>query len=483
MIVQGVWQKGFDFLPSKPIVVEPVEAPLSSDAGLLPIRQLDEKLGLTAQFIAALHDRRAGGQISHSVGEMARGRIYGILAGYEDQNDHDTLCCDPVFKLVAGRRPSDDDLASQPTMSRFENSIDVRSLRALQDVLIDQFLASFAEPPRRLTLDIDTFDDPTHGQQQLTFFHGYYEQYQYQPRAITCADNDLVMMVCLLHGSAHPALGADDDVEYLVGRLRAAWPGVRIELRGDSGFGLPAMYEVCERLEIDYTFGLGMNATLKEKSDELLGFCRQEFARTGQPQRRFCSFWYQAGSWPAQRRVVVKVEVQDQGTNRRAVVTNRPGVFVLPGAVYDRYADRGESENRNKELKVNLAADRLSDHRYLANLFRLHLHTAAYNLLVRVRQVAAAPPSPAQLDPELPLEARTPDQKRRYFNRRRRDDPLGEGHACTWRLLLIKVAARVRESARRIVVELSGSWPHLANYAQVSDRVLAWPQRLHADPD
>lgn len=483
MIVQRVWQKRFGFLPSKPIVVEPVEAPLSSDAGLLPIRQFDEKLGLTAQFVAALGDRRNLERIRHTIPEMARSRIYGILAGYEDQNDHDTLSGDPIFKLVAGRRPSDDDLASQPTLSRFENNIDVRSLRALRDVLIDQFIASFAAPPRRLTFDIDTFDDPVHGQQQLTFFHGYYGQYQYLPRAITCAHNDLVVMVCLLHGSAHPALGADDDVNFLVRRLRAAWPGVRIVLRGDSGFGVPAMYEVCERLEIDYTFGLGMNVTLKAKSEELLTFCRQEYERTGQPQRRFCSFWYQAGSWPAQRRVVIKVEVQEQGTNRRAVVTNRPGVFVLPGAVYDEYADRGESENRNKELKLNLAADRLSDHRYLANLFRLYLHTAAYNLLVRVRQVAAAPPSPAQFDRELPLEARTPDQKRRYFNRRRRDDPLGEGHACTWRQRLIKVAARVRESARRIVVELSGSWPHLPHYAHVSDCVLAWPQRLHADPD
>lgn len=473
MIIQSVWQKCFDFVPGKRIVVAPVEESLTSDAGLLPIRQFDERLGLTAQFIAALQDGRSIGQVTHTLAEMTRSRIYGILADYEDQNDHDTLRSDPVFKLLAGRQPDDPDLASQPTLSRFENGVSVASLFRLCDVLIDQFIASFSAPPRRLTLDIDTFDDPAHGQQQLTFFHGYYDQYQYLPRAITCAQNDLAVTVCLLHGSAHPALGADDDVEYLVRRLRAAWPDVRIELRGDSGFGVPAMYEVCERLDVQYTFGLAMNETLKKNSAALLAHAQAEYERTGQPQRLFCDFWYQAKSWPAQRRVVVKVEVHAQGTNRRAVVSNRPGVLVLPGAVYDEYVDRGESENRNKELKRGLAADRLSDHRYMANLFRLYLHTAAHNLLVRLRRLVVDPPAPPRVEPDLPLEARRPHQKRRYFNRRRRHDPLGEGHPCTWQTRLIKVAARVRQTARRIVVELSGCWPYLDEYARISDRVLA----------
>ena len=188
MSLQSAWQKSFGFLGSKPIVVEPVEEHLSSDAGLLPIRQFDEQIGLTAEFAAALRDPRFGPFVDHSFAEMARMRIYGILAGYADQNDHDQLRYDPVFKLLAGRRPSDDELASQPTLSRFENAINIPSLWRLRDVFVDQFLASFDEPPRRLTFDIDTFDDPTHGDQQLTFFHGYYEQYQYQPRLITCAE-------------------------------------------------------------------------------------------------------------------------------------------------------------------------------------------------------------------------------------------------------------------------------------------------------
>jgi len=471
VIIQSVWQKSFDFF-GKPVVVEPSEAELTSDAGLLPIRQFDQRIRLTEQFAAALTDLRYQPSVDHTLREMVRMRIFGILADYPDQNDHDVLRSDPVFKLIAGRSPDADDLASQPTLSRFENAVDVRSLRRLQDVFIDQFIASFDEPPVRLTLDIDPFDDPTHGQQQLTFFHGYYRQYQYLPRVITCAENELVVMVCLLFGTAHPTLGASDDLEYLVGRLREAFPGVRIHLRADSGFGVPAMYEVSERLEIDFTIGIAMNATLKKKTDALLDFCVQQFDRTGQPQRRFAAFWYRATSWPVQRWVVVKVEVHAQGTNRRAVVTNRAGAFVLPGATYDEYTDRGESENRNKELKQGLQADRLSDHRYVANLFRLYLHAAAYNLLARLRRVAADPP-PQPPDAELPDEALAGHQRRQLHNRRRERDPLGEGQPCTWQTRLIKVAARVTERARRVLVELSGSWPYLEHYRRVSDQVLA----------
>jgi len=472
VIIQSVWQESFDFF-GKPIVVEPSETELTIDAGLLPIRQFDEAIGLTEQFADALVDLRYQPSVVHGVREMVRMRIYGILADYPDQNDHDVLRSDPVFKLIAGRSTDGKDLASQPTLSRFENAIDVKSLRRLADVFIDQFIASFDEPPTRITLDIDPFDDPTHGQQQLTFFHGYYHQYQYLPRAITCAENDLVVMLCLLFGRAHPALGAADDLEYLVGRLRDAFPGVRIVLRADSGFGVPTMYGVCEQLEIDFTIGIGMNATLKKLSDPLLQHVVEQFDATGEPQRKFCAFWYQAGSWPAQRWVVVKCEANAQGTNRRAVVTNRPGACVLPEAAYDDYTDRGESENRNKELKCGLHADRLSDHRYMANLFRLYLHAAAYNLLVRLRRLVADPP-PEPEQAEVPVEALGGRERRQHHNRRRQRDPLGEGHPCTWQTRLIKVAARVTERARRVLVELSGSWPYLEHYRQVSEQVLAF---------
>ena len=472
MIIQTVWQKSFSFLGSKPIVVEPSAGQLSSDAGLLPIREFDQRIGLTEQFAQSLGDRRRQRSVDHPFLQMVRMRIYGVLADYPDQNDHDVLRSDPVFKLIAGRSPDAPDLASQPTLSRFENAIDVASLNRLRDVFIDQFIASFDAPPTRLTFDVDPFDDPTHGSQQLTFFHGYYGQYQYLPRVITCAQTDQVVMVCLLFGTAHAALGADDDISYLVNRLRSEWPDIDIELRADSGFAVPRMYEICEHLRIFYTFGLGMNAVLKRNSSELLQTAIEQFEDTGEKQRLFDGFWYQAGSWSTARYTIVKCEAHAQGTNRRAIVTNRPGAHVLPQAAYDEYVMRGESENRNKELKCGLHADRLSDHRYMANLFRLYLHCAAHNLLVRLRREVAKQIPAYQDDAELPAEALAGHPRRSYFNRRRQEDPLGEGHPGTWRTRLIKVAAEITTSARRIVVRLSSSWPYLDHYRDVTEHVL-----------
>jgi hypothetical protein len=472
MIIQSAWQLSFDFFDSKPVVVEPSAVQVSSDGGLLAFRQLDERIGFSRQFAEALCDRRHAASVRHSFLEMARARIYGILGDYADQNDHDVLRSDPVFKLICGRSIDGDDLASQPTLSRFENAIGVTCFFRLQDLLVEQFIASFDEPPAKLTLDIDCFDDPTHGQQQLTFFHGFYDQYQYLPRVITCAENDMVVSVRLLFGTAHPTLDVDGELARVVGRLRQAWPDVQIHVRGDSGFGTPTTYEAAEQLDIDYTIGIGMNAVLKKRTDALLAEAVAQWEAANQPQRLFTAFWYRAESWPAPRWVVVKCEANAQGTNRRAVVSNRLGAFLLPDAAYDAYADRGESENRNKELKAGLQADRLSDHRYFANLFRLFLHTIAYNLLVRMRHVvAAAPPTPSSQ--EVPNEALAGRARRCWHNRRRQHDPLGEAQPCTWRTRLIKVAARVRQTTRRIVVELSASWPYLKQFEQVSRRVLA----------
>lgn len=501
MIIQHVWQRTLSFFGGKPVVVEPVEAPITSDAGLLPIREFDEKIGHTVQFAAALSDRRVGPALRHSFEEMTRSRIYGILAGYEDQNDHDALRYDPVFKLVAGVPLDAPELASQPTLSRFENAIGPDSLFRLRDVLVDQFLQAFDAPPTQLVFDIDVFDDPTHGAQQLTFYHGFYDQYQYLPRVITCANNDLVISATLLFGTAPPSLGVDDDLEYLAQRLRAVWPDVRILVRADAGFAAPRFYATCERLGIEYTVGLGMNAVLKRHSAELLAEAEREFATRGQPQRRFTRFEYQARTWSRPRCTILKVETNAQGTNRRAVVTNRPGAALLPEATYDEYAARGEAENRNKELKRGLRAERLSDHRFLANYFRLYLHCAAANLLVRLRQVCALKAAIAVADAnmmapdganmttaadslystmseaEVPAEALVGYARRQYFNRRRDRDPLGEGQPETWRQRLIKVAAEVVESARRVVVRLSGSWPYLDHFRAVCDAVASFEAR------
>jgi hypothetical protein len=474
MSSQSVPRTALDFFPSRPVEFELSAAPLSSDAGLLVFRQFDEPIRLTEQFAAALDDRRDPTFTKHSLLTMVRQRIYGILADYEDQNDHDTLRSDPVFKLIADRLPDDPDLASQPTLSRFENAVSIADLWRSRDVLVDTFLQSFDRPPGHLTLDLDPVDDPAHGQQQLTMFHAYYDENQYLPIVITCAENDLVLLVGLRHGTCEPSLGVDNDLRYLVGRLRAAWPDVHVHVRGDSGLGVPRMYDVCRELRLSYTFGFGMNARLEALSEDLLEHAVADYEETGVPRRLFLAVRYRARSWPAERPIVIKVEVDAEGINRRAVVTNRPGWEAMPAAVYDAYVERGESENRNKELKRELQGDRLSDHRFMANFFRLYLHTFALNLLVRLRHaVVQAPPTTAELGlpAELPTAAIDVPDRKRFFNRRRRRDPLGEGFACTWRTRLIKVAAEVITRARRVIVRLSSSWPHLDTFFAVSRAV------------
>src|SRR5262249_3069675 len=266
--------------------------------------------------------------------------------------------------------------------------------------------------------------------------------------------------------------------------------------------GVPGMYEVCEGLRVSYTFGLSTNAVLQGETEGLLAEAvaayererqaarQQEPSRPAVPSRLFTGFWYQAGTWPHARWVVAKAEANDRGTNRRFVVTNRPGAVLLPGPTYDEYAARGESENRNKEFKCDLAMDRLSDHRFCANSFRLYLHAAAMNLLVRLRRFIAEPwPAPApqaqaaQATSQpgevalpaaatcVPVEALTGAERQRHFRLRRQRDPLGEGHPCTWRTLLIKVAAEVVVSTRRVLVRLSSSWPHLGWYRRVCERL------------
>jgi hypothetical protein len=237
------------------------------------------------------------------------------------------------------------------------------------------------------------------------------------------------------------------------------------------------MYIVCRELGLSYTFGMGMNSRLRDLSECLLSETSKEYERTRQPQRRFLATRYRARSWAAAQTIVIKVEVHAQGTNRRAVVTNRPGWCALPSAVYDEYAQRGESENRNKELKTELHADRLSDHRFMANFFRLYLHAAALNLLVRLRHAIVLPSPTTEelgLPAELPTAAIDEPQRKKFFNRRRQRDPLGEGFACTWRTRLIKVAAEVITRARRVIVRLSASWPHLDHFVAVSN-LLAEP--------
>jgi hypothetical protein len=442
-------QLSFDFLPDLPVVVQQHHGQLSSDAGLLPLRQFDQRWQYTQRLAACLHDPRP--DRVHALIEMLRQRVFGILAGYEDCNDHDTLRDDPVFKLVAGRLPEDKALASQPTLSRFENLATPQVLQDVIDFLITTGIERLKQNhggalPASITLDLDATDDPTHGQQQLTFYHGYFGQYQYFPLIISEPTTKHVFLAWLRPGTVHASLGADDDLMRVVNALRKERPDIQIHVRADGGFGLPLMYEVCENNGLTYTFGFSTNARLKRLTGGLMARAVEQHNQTRQKQRLFECFQYQCDSWPFSRTVIAKAECHAGGTNLRFVVTNLPAVTSSDDAqrVYDDYVQRGESEQRMDELKNGLHMDRLSCHRFMANFFRLLLHTAAFNLLNAVRD-----------DPAVPQVLRA-------------------GQPCTWRMHVIKVAAEVVQTTRRVVVRLAAQWPWWPLYQAVSHRTLAF---------
>jgi Transposase DDE domain group 1 len=447
MSSQSVEQRTFDFFPHLPVVVQRHSGQLSSDAGLLPLRQFDQRWDYTARMVQCLHDPKPSRE--HSLLSMLRQRLFGILAGYEDCNDHDTLRDDPVFKLVAGRLPEDDPLASQPTLSRFENTITPAELQKLIDFTIATGIERLKQKhggqlPASLTLDLDATDDPTHGHQQLTLFHGYYGQYQYFPLIISEPTTKHVFVAWLRPGTVHASLGADDDLMRIVNALRKEKPDIAIHVRGDAGFGLPVMYEICEENGLSYTLGFSSNPRLKKLAGGLMQQAVEQYQRTKQKARLFECFQYQCDSWSHPRTVIAKAECHADGTNLRFVVTNLPNVQTAEQGqkTYDDYIQRGESEQRMDELKNGLHMDRLSCHRFMANFFRLLLHTAAFNLLNAVRDHA-----------DLPQVLRV-------------------GQPCTWRLHLIKVAAEIVQTTRRIVVKLAGNWPWWHLYESVADRVL-----------
>jgi hypothetical protein len=447
MPAQSAEQFSFDFLPQLPVIVQRHAGQISSDAGLLPLRQFDERWNYTSRMVRCLHDPRPSRE--HSLLSMLRQRMLGILAGYEDCNDHDTLRDDPVFKLVSGRLPEDDALASQPTLSRFENLATPAVLQKLIDFTISTGIERLKQKhggklPASITLDLDATDDPTHGQQQLTLFHGYYGQYQYFPLIISEPTTKHVFVAWLRHGTSHAALGADDDLMRVVNALRKERPDIQIHVRGDAGFGVPWMYGICEENTLSYTLGFSSNARLKKLTEALMQRAVEQYGRTGGKARLFESFQYQCESWAHPRTVVAKAECHGGGTNLRFVVTNLPDIITAGQGqkTYDDYVQRGESEHRMDELKNGLCMDRLSCHRFMANFFRLILHTAAMNLLNALRD-----------HPDLSPVLRV-------------------GQPCTWRLMLIKLAAHIVQSTRRIVVKLAAQWPWWPMYQSVATRAL-----------
>lgn len=449
-------QLRLDFIPSHEVVLSPSAGMLTSDAGLLAVRQLDQRSGWTERFAACLTDDRS--DPTHSILSMVRQRVYGIIAGYEDCNDHDTLRDDPVFKMVTDRLPEDDALASQPTLSRLENSVCIPALFKLIDLTIQQGVQRVRAKhggtlPSRVTIDLDPTDDPAHGQQQLAFFHGFYDQHQHYPMIVSEPTTKHLFIAWLRHGTAGAALGAEDDVTRIAAAFERVDPRTRLHVRGDAGIGNPAMYELCERGGHTYTFGLSTNSKLKAWAQPLVRRADKAYDKTKSKQRLFCFRSYRAQTWSTPRTVIAKAECSREGSNLRFVVTNLPVKNAAQAEeVYDGYVQRGESEQRMDELKNGLCAGRLSCHRFKANFLRLLMHTLAFNLLNALRDHRDVPGE---------LRAARPE---------------------TWRSKIIKVAATVVQTTRRVVVELSGAWPFWPLLERVGRRALRTPQARAAGP-
>jgi hypothetical protein len=376
---------------------------ITSDAGLLPLRAFDQRHGLTGGLAECVGDDRDDSRVSHPGLSLLRQRLYQIIAGYEDANDADRLRHDPAFQILADQ-PLGEPLGSQPTLSRWENSPSPRDLLKLQDALLDWFVkicGAQVRKRREILLDVDSTDDPTYGQQQLSFFNGGYDQHMYHPLLIFERHTGCLLAARLRAGtvSSHARI-------------------IPLLLR------MPLLYEFCEFFGIQYTIGIAANSRLQEKAQRLERRLAKRYRRTGNPQRSFSSFLYRAYSWSHQRRICYKAEHTESGTNVRFLVSNLKG---RSRSVFSFYNDRGECENRIEEFKNGFAADRLSCHRFRANAFRLLLHSFAYNLVNLFRL-------------QLPLAMRSAQIE-------------------TLRIQLFKMGARIRETARCIRIHLASGWP------------------------
>ena len=368
---------------------------ITSDGGLPWLARADAEIGVCAEIAAHVPDWRREAR-AHPLALLICQRVYQIACGYEDQNDADTLRHDPLLKMVCGRLPeSDASLASQPTFSRLENAVSARDCyriaRALGIVYLRERGA--AGIPVHIVLDLDSTDDPTHGNQEGTRYHGYYRQHMYHPLLIFDGDTNQLITAVLRPGNAHAGAGIVAILTRIVRALRATFPGVQIAIRADAGFALPALYDYCEAAGIEMTVALLHNSRLAAAGAGLLAAAVQQSIIAGGAKVRLCAeMVYQVGSWAHPRRVVYKAEAQrlpkgTMGTNLRFVVTSRDDD---PETLYDWYTQRGGTEGWIKDFKNYLHCDRLSCHRFWANQFRLFLHAAAYWLLDTVRRKLVA---------------------------------------------------------------------------------------------
>lgn len=438
----------FPDLFAKPLVAAFDTPQMSSDGGAILLKAVDERVGLTARLAACLPERRQAGKVEHDLPALVRQRCYALACGYADTNDAARLRDDPIHKLLVGRDPAAGPaLASQPTLSRFENAIRTADLLRLTTALADAVIAHHqvrlaGTQVRLITLDLDPTDDPTHGQQELAFFNGHYDTYCYLPLLgfLTFnaeAEQHLVTAI-LRPGNVAAHRGVQGVLARLLPRLRAAFPDATLRVRLDGGFATPALFDFLEAEGVEYLVAMANNARLAKRIRRLMGRARMRSRATGESAALFGETRYAARKWSRKRRVIMKAEVvrlaeRAPRNNPRFVVTNLP---QTPAHVYGLYRDRGDVENRIKELHYGLGLDRTSCSAFRANAFRVLLTAAAYVLLQDLRRhLAPAGPAP---------------------------------QVGTLRERLVKLGTRVSVSARRIVLHLPTAFPWLAAWQAVA---------------
>ncbi|MEW6118894.1 MAG: IS1380 family transposase [Pseudomonadota bacterium] len=408
---------------------------IGSDGGIMLVRQVDRKIGLSAAVATALSDPRDPERIRHPLRDLVAQRLYGLCCGYEDLNDHDRLRFDPLMQTAVGKA---EELASSPTFSRLETRATRTDVMALNRVLVEQFIAAQKQVPDELILDVDASDVPLHGEQELSQFHGYYDHYCYLPLYVFCGQH---MLACLLRPSRiDGAKHAAAVIRLLVGRLRQTWPQVRIVVRGDSGFCRQRLLRWCERHDVGYVVGVARNARLHRQVAAWEQELEAAFVATDAKQRAVREFRYAADTWNVERRVVARLEYGAQGTNPRFVVTN----LDLPAdALYDGlYCQRGEAENRIKEAQLDLFGTRASCHKFLANWLRLMFAALAYTLMQRLREIAL------------------------------QGTELAKASAATIRVRLLKIGAAILINTRRVRILLASHHPMRAVFLSAA-RALA----------
>ena len=438
----------FENLSKKAVVARFDQDHASSDGGAVLLKACDETLRLSAKLAACLSDGRQPSKVTHSFEELFRQRVFSIACGYADGNDAARLAGDPVMKLLAGRDPvAGGSLASQPTLSRFENAVRPREMLRLSESLADAVIARHKRRKkrvRRITIDLDPTVDPTHGAQQLTFFNGFYDTSCYLPLAGFLTFDDEVEQYLfgyvLRPGNAAAKRGAIGVLKRLLVRLRRAFPKARLRVRLDGGFAGPELYAFFEAEQLEYVMGMAKNATLERRAEPWMAEVRADFDSQGESARRYGEFRYRARSWPHPRRVIVKAEVtthygRPPKDNPRFVITN---LKTPPRHVYETlYCARGDVENRLKELKQGLEIDRTSCTRFMANQFRVLMTAAAYVLMQ-----------------ELRLKARFTGCARAQVN--------------TLRLRLLKLGAWIEASMRRIVIHLPIGAPFADDWRRIA---------------